>query len=63
MFTDAVKQKYAEPEEFFRFHKEATDIIDPAYNDAVRDNKAGIDTTFKEIAKRVTDIQKQKAGK
>ncbi len=62
IFTDAVKQKYAEPEEFFRFHKEATDIIDPAYNDAVRDNKSGIDSTFKEVAKRVTEIQKQKAA-
>lgn len=62
-FTDAVKQKYAEPEEFFRFHKDATDIIDPAYNNSVRDNKENVSTTFKEVAARVTAGQKQKAGK
>ncbi|HEX2183969.1 MAG TPA: sugar ABC transporter substrate-binding protein [Chloroflexota bacterium] len=61
-FTDAVKQRYAEPEEFFRFHKDATDILDPAYNDTVRDNKENVSTTFKEVAKRVTDVQKQRAG-
>ena len=62
-FTDAVKQKYAEPEEFFRFHKDATDILDPAYNDTVRDNKENVSTTFKEVARRVTDVQKQRAGR
>jgi multiple sugar transport system substrate-binding protein len=62
-FTDAVKQKYAEPEEFFRFHKDATDVLDPAYNDTVRDNKDNVSTTFKEVAKRVTDVQKQRAGR
>jgi ABC-type glycerol-3-phosphate transport system substrate-binding protein len=62
-FTDAVKQKYAEPEQFFRFHKDATDIIDPAYNTAVRDNKENVSTTMREIARRVTDVQRQRAGK
>ena len=63
VFTDAVKQRYAEPEEFFRFHKDATDIIDPAYNDSVRDNKANVATAIKEASQRVTAVQKQKAGK
>jgi multiple sugar transport system substrate-binding protein len=62
-FTDAVKQKYAEPEEFFRFQKEATDILDPAYNDSVRDNKNNVSTAMKEASQRVTAVQKQRAGK
>ena len=63
VFTDAVKQKYAEPEEFFRFHKDATDILDPVYNNAVRDNKENVATAIKEASARVTAVQKQKAGK
>jgi hypothetical protein len=63
VFTDAVKQRYAEPEEFFRFHKDASDILDAAYNDSVRDNKANVSTTVKESAQRVTAVEKQKAGK
>jgi multiple sugar transport system substrate-binding protein len=63
IFTDAVKQKYAEPEEFFRFHKDGADIIDAAYNDSVRDNKSAVAPTTKEAAQRVTAIEKQKAGK
>jgi ABC-type glycerol-3-phosphate transport system substrate-binding protein len=61
-FTDAVKQRYAETEEFFRFHKDATDILDPAYNNSVRDNRENVSTTHKEAAKRVTEVQKQRAG-
>jgi len=63
VFTDVVKQRYAEPEEFFRFHKDASDILDPAYNDSVRDNKSNVSTTVKEAAQRVTAVEKQKAGK
>jgi multiple sugar transport system substrate-binding protein len=63
IFTDAVKQKYAEPEEFFRFHKDGADIVDAAYNDSVRDNKSAVAPTMKEAAQRVTAIEKQKAGK
>lgn len=62
-FTDAVKQKYAEPEEFFRFHKDATDILTPVYNDTVRDNKANVATSFKEAVQRVNAVQRQRAGK
>jgi multiple sugar transport system substrate-binding protein len=62
-FTDAVRQKIAEPEEFFKFHKDATDILDPAYNDSVRDNKVNVSTAMKEASTRVTAVQKQKAGK
>jgi multiple sugar transport system substrate-binding protein len=62
-FTDAVKQKVAEPEEFFRFQKDATDILDPAYNESVRDNKSNVATATREAAQRVTAVQKQKAGK
>lgn len=61
-FTDAVKQKYAEPEEFFRYHNEAAPILDAAYNNAVRDNKENVSSAFKEAAARVTAVQKQKAG-
>lgn len=62
-FTDAVKQKYAEPEEFFKFHKDATDILDPAYNDSVRDNKSAVSITMKEASQRVTAVQKQRAAR
>jgi multiple sugar transport system substrate-binding protein len=60
-FTDAVKQRYAEPEQYFRFNKEATDILDPAYNAAVCDNQENVPTTMREISKRITDVQKQRA--
>jgi multiple sugar transport system substrate-binding protein len=62
-FTDAVRTKVAEPEEFFKFHKDATDILDPAYNESVRDNKVNVSTSIKEASTRVTAVQKQRAGK
>jgi multiple sugar transport system substrate-binding protein len=62
-FTDAVKNRYAEPEQFFKFHKDATDILEPAFNATVRDNQENVATTMREVAKRVTDVQKQRAGK
>ena len=61
-FTDAVKQRYAEPEQFFRFHKDATDILEPAFAASVRDNQENVTTTMREITKRINDTQKQRAG-
>jgi ABC-type glycerol-3-phosphate transport system substrate-binding protein len=61
-FTDPIKQRWAEPEEFFRVHKDAADILDAAFTDSVRDNKTSVAAAMKEAAKRITDVEKQLAG-
>jgi multiple sugar transport system substrate-binding protein len=41
-FTDAVKQNYGRPVELFRFHSEASAIINRYYDASVRDNREGV---------------------
>ena len=54
--------EWADPSGFFRYHKDALDILEPAFAASVRDNQENVTTAMREITKRINDTQKQRAG-
>jgi len=65
-FMAPLREKWADPGGFFRFHKDALDILGPAMNRAVRDNQESVEIVFREAARQVNAVQaelKARAGK
>jgi len=61
-FTIPAKEKWADVGGFFRFHQEALDILNPAFQKSVRDGKEAVDSTMKEAARQVNAVQAQLAA-
>lgn len=58
-FTTPAKEKWADPSGFFRFHKEALDIITPTITKSLRDGQEAVDSAFREAARQVNAVQAQ----
>ena len=56
--ADAIEKNYARPIEFWKKHADSIAIYNAAYNKAVRDGDAAVDTEFKAAAEQINALNK-----
>ncbi len=61
-FIDPVRQGWARPVEYFRFHDEVAGKLTEAWNQSIRDNAAGVAESFRRAAREINDQLKQLAA-